>query len=166
MLTTIENNVRSIGFDWNISVSVIIALIALLSPIFVAIINNCMQRRTRQIELDHEINMKKLENEKEIQINKYEVYYKHRAEIYENMLKEVGMFLAGDFDFEKYSKALGSVSVAYGYADQELAVALDALKIQLLMFHERAQGGKSYPELSQALDNVAKIISNIVSEDS
>lgn len=140
-----------------------IAIAAFVSPIFVAWINNFMQRDNRKMELEHEIAKKKLDIENETEIRKYESYYKCRADAYKNMLYEVGVFLAGGFDHKQYAKTLGSVSIADGYADNKLRKELELLRTELLEFHEKAnQNVGSYPEVEKQLSEIAKIISESI----
>lgn len=164
LLLSISGN-EVIKWDNSVSIGVIIAVIALVSPILVAIVNNFMQRRSEKIRMENQLAEKKMELDLQIQMHKYDTYYKRRAEVLENMLYEVGNFLAGSFTYEKYNKALACISIAYGYADDELTKALDVLKANLLAFHEEAIGDKgSYPDVSQSLEEVAKIVYKMISE--
>lgn len=154
-----------VKWDNSVSIGVIIAVIALVSPILVAIINNLMQWKNEEKNMEHQLKEKKMDMDLEIQMHKYDTYYKRRAEVFEKMLYEVGAFSAGSFTNDKLNKALACVSIAYGYADDELIRALDTLKVNLLSFHEKTIGSEgSYPDVSQSLEEVAKIINKLISE--
>ena len=164
LLSSVAEN-EIIKWDNSLSIGVIIAVIALVSPILVDIINNLMQRRSEKIRLEYQLKEKQMDVDLEMQMHKYDTYYKRRAEVLEKMLYEVGAFLAGNFTDEKLNKALASVSIAYGYADEEFMKVLDVLKTSLLEFHEKALGtGGCYPDVSQHLEEVAKVVSKLIVE--
>lgn len=164
LLSSVTGN-EIIKWDNSVSIGVIIAVIALVSPILVAIINNLMQRHNEEKKMSHQLVEKQMDVDLEIQMHKYDTYYKRRAEVFEKMLYEVGGFSAGNFTDDKLNKALASVSIAYGYADEELIEELDKLKTNLLFFHEKTIGSEgSYPDVSQSLEDVAKVINKLISE--
>lgn len=163
LLSAIETiSAKSIDVDL---VMLGIAIAAFVSPIFVAWINNHAQRKNRELELEHEIAKKKLDNENEAKIRKYKNYYEHRAAAYKGALYEVGIFVAGNFDHKQYARTLGKVSIAYAYADDRLREKLELLQMNLIMFHENAnQNEGSYPSVLQSLNDVAKIIGEEITE--
>ncbi len=64
-----------------ITISVIIALIALISPVAVAIINNRYHMKLRKLELQHEITVKQMD-----------VYYSDKKQAYDRFLKIAGAY--------------------------------------------------------------------------
>ena len=64
-----------------ITISVIIALIALISPIAVAIINNRYHMKLRKMELQYEISTKQMD-----------VYYSDKKQAYDNFLQIAGAY--------------------------------------------------------------------------
>lgn len=68
-------------FNLTVTISVIIALVALVSPIAVAIINNHYQAKLRKIELQHDLEVKRMD-----------LYYAEKKQAYYDLLKIAGIY--------------------------------------------------------------------------
>ena len=64
-----------------VTISVIIALVALVSPIAVAIINNRYQTKLRKMELQHDLEVKQMD-----------VYYSEKKQAFDLFLKNAGSY--------------------------------------------------------------------------
>ena len=135
---------NEIQIDPSITMAVIVALMALISPVFVAFINNKYQKEQRGKE-----------REKEIQLHKYDSYYKNQTIIFEQLLETVGDFLGDNKDMGKYPKAMACINKAYAYSDEELTSHLDTLKILVGFFGGITEGDCSVVEALESLKEVA-----------
>lgn len=68
-------------FNLTVTISVIIALVALVSPIAVAIINNRYQARLRKMELQHDLEVKQMD-----------LYYSEKKQAFYDFLKIAGVY--------------------------------------------------------------------------
>lgn len=68
-------------FNLTITISVIIALIALISPVAVAIINNRHQVKLRKMELHHDLEVKQMD-----------LYYSEKKQAFYDLLKIAGVY--------------------------------------------------------------------------
>lgn len=68
-------------FNLTVTISVIIALVALVSPIAVAIINNRYQARLRKMELQHDLEVKQMD-----------LYYSEKKQAFDLFLKNAGSY--------------------------------------------------------------------------
>ncbi|MCD7994503.1 MAG: hypothetical protein LUK37_23055 [Clostridia bacterium] len=163
------SNAIGIKTDASINIMVLIAIIALISPIIVAVINNWFQGRERMREREferdkyaQEVSAEKerleLELNYKIKIHKYNSYYKNQTVAYEQLLEIVGDFLGDNTDMEKYAKSMACVNKAYIYADTELMEKLDNLRIQVGYFGGITEGDYSIITALNSLKNVANQI--------
>lgn len=68
-------------FNLTVTISVIIALVALISPIAVAIINNCYHERLREMELQHDLQVKQMD-----------LYYSEKKQAFDLFLQNAGSY--------------------------------------------------------------------------
>lgn len=68
-------------FNLTVTISVIIALVALVSPIAVAILNNRYQARLRKMELQHDLEVKQMD-----------LYYSEKKQAFYDLLKIAGVY--------------------------------------------------------------------------
>ena len=151
--TATPPNIDGIKTDASITILVVIAVIALISPIFVATINNHFQRKNHLLDLENDF-LK----------FQYNSYYLKATEAFDNMLMSVGLFLGDATDLDKYAKAISCINVAYAYCDEELAGRLDTLRMELGQFTGDVTDGSgdskgSFADSSEALKAVAIYIS-------
>lgn len=71
-------------FNLTVTISVIIALVALVSPIAVAILNNRYQARLRKMELQHDLEVKQMD-----------LYYSEKKQAFYDLLKIAGVYRIG-----------------------------------------------------------------------
>ncbi len=107
--------------------AIIIAVVALISPIFVAKINNRHQQKMKKDEYDFLIKSKEADNKSSRQKFQWETYYKFANEIYSNLLINVGTYLADPTNLDLYEKAISSIYQTYAYADDDLTRHLQTL---------------------------------------
>ena len=161
------SNAVGIKTDASINIMVIIAIIALISPIIVAVINNWFQGRERMKEREFERDKREQEifAEKErlelelnykVKIHKYNSYYKNQTMIYEQLLEVVGDFLGDNTDLDKYAKSMACIHKAYVYADEKLREKLDSLKVQIGFFGGITEGDCSIITALNSLKKVAE----------
>lgn len=146
-------NMEGIKTDASITILVVIAVIALISPICVAAINNYFQRKSHLIDIENDF-LK----------FQYNAYYSKATEAFDNMLKAVGFFLGDTDDLDSYAKAISCINVTYAYSDDILARKLDTLRMELGLFTGDVTDGSedsrgSFVDSSDALKDVALYIS-------
>lgn len=160
------SNALGIKTDASINIMVLIAIIALISPIIVAVINNWFQGRERMREREFERDKRnqeasaekerlKLELNHKIKIHKYNSYYKNQTMAYEQLLEVTGDFLGDNTNMEKYAKSMACVNKVYIYADKELTEKLDNLRIQVGYFGGISEGDCTIVTALNSLKNVA-----------
>ena len=103
--------------DLTVTISVIIALCAILSPIFTAIINNCHDTKLKKLEYEH------LEREEE---------RKHERELYEGYIRAAGSCIQYQGKEQKTNFGEHSSLLAYAVPDEEIRKRLTAYKLGLL----------------------------------
>ena len=91
--------------DLTVTISVIIALCAILSPILTAIINNCHDTKLKKLEYEH------LEREEE---------RKHERELYEGYIRAAGSCIQYPGKEQKTNFGEHSSLLAYAVPDEEI----------------------------------------------
>lgn len=76
MMTTLRNLIET---DFTLTITSIIALVALLSPICVALINNAHHAKIRKIELQNQLEQKQ-----------FEIYYADKVKAFTNLTSHAG----------------------------------------------------------------------------
>lgn len=61
-------------FDGTITISVILALCAVIAPVITAIINNRHQYKIRNLELQHDLKMSRLNSQYKVKLNMYQEF--------------------------------------------------------------------------------------------
>ena len=97
-----------------ITISDVIALAAIVSPIFVAFINGCF-KSFRLISNHHH----------ELKIEKWNKYYKECMDTFSLLLKSLGELLSDPVSDRKVPEVLGYIYNSYTFADDKLISVLD-----------------------------------------
>ena len=125
-------------FDLTITVSVILAICAIVSPIFTALINNWFQIRMKKLEFIQNVQIKDIEQEEAI-FQKYLTYAGKAVHIY-------------DLDsLETYSEC---AMLAIAYSEEPLAELI--LEIDNHIYHE--QYNEAYDKLKHATSLISERI--------
>lgn len=80
------------SFDFTITVSVILAICALISPIITAIINNIHHTKIRKMELEYDKKSLQTKLIHEALIHQSDIYYADKKEAFADFLKTAGAF--------------------------------------------------------------------------
>lgn len=102
------------SIDISFTITAIIALIALISPMFVAIINNRHQIKIKQIELNNNILQKK-----------FETYYADKSNAFRSFLINSGQYCSNYWKPEFHALMLSSLENALLFCESKTSV--DAL---------------------------------------
>lgn len=93
--------------DFTITLTVIIAVIAFVSPIFVAIINNVHHSKIRKMELQNQLEQKQ-----------FETYYFDKEKAYAQFSHDAGKFLSNAEYAKAYEKLYSSIYTVMLLCDQ------------------------------------------------
>lgn len=96
------------------TITAIIAIVALFSPIFVAVINNKHQIKIRQIELNNNIQQKK-----------FETYYMDKSNAFRSFLINAGQYCSNYWKPEFHALMLSSLENALLFCENKIST--DAL---------------------------------------
>jgi len=155
------------NLDLSISIAVIIALTALISPIIVALINNKHQYKMKKMEYEENEKAKLLEIQSEFKRHQWDTYYSKATVVYEELAKNVGMFLGDTSYIEPYSKSIASINQALVYADNDLQGDLRLLMADIIAFDEngseltnvKANKGSALHALEKVITSANRMIS-------
>lgn len=104
-LTATPRFSQPLDLSW--AITAVIGVVALLSPIAVAIINNYHAYKMRQLDIAHEEEKKKMELDHEAMQKQFEIYYADKRSAFSELLKEAGKFSTRKQSLDDY-KALHS----------------------------------------------------------
>lgn len=165
VIPTLTTSNNSPALDLSISIAVIIAITALISPIIVAILNNQHQYKIKKMEYEESKKIKELEMQSELKKHQWDTYYAKATVVFEELANNVGTFLGNTSYLEPYSKALGSINQARIYADKELQGYLDMLMGEIMAFDDdirpkqKANKGSALVMLGEVIQSANRIIS-------
>ncbi|MFT4107730.1 MAG: hypothetical protein QM657_18405 [Lacrimispora sp.] len=176
MLLTVSSpsiiNSGRVRLDSSITLAIIVALMSLVAPIFVAVINNTSQADQRRKEHEHELKRReqdlnaemerqKIEYDYKIQTHKYDSYYKNQTVIFEQLLNDVGDYLSDMESLSKYSVALSSIYKAQAYTDGTLSEELKYLWGEIVMTSKGESRNDRDSAHSNALSQLSEVASMI-----
>jgi hypothetical protein len=133
----------------DITLTLVIALSAIISPVIVSIINN-----------HYSFKIKKQEYEHQLSFQKWDAYYKNAIKAYTELLINTGSFLGETNSLEFYYKILPSIYNAYAYANQELASSIDTLVADIDKLMHIPKDEKLLDTCQKDLFKISKIINN------
>ena len=86
----VVNALPPLDLSWTIPAA--IAVVAFLSPIFVAIINNRHARTMRQMDITHQETLKKMESDAALIEKQFSIYYADKKVAFSDFLHAAGQF--------------------------------------------------------------------------
>lgn len=108
-----------LSFDFTITVSVILAICALISPIITALINNRHHSKIRKLELQHDKDLRSANLMHEILTRQADIYYHDKKEAFSDFLLKAGSFSLEQGRDHPYEALHSSIDKALLFCDPD-----------------------------------------------
>ena len=121
-----EKDVIFLKIDFTLTITVIIALAAIISPVLVALINNRHNAKMREKEMLHEQRLKQLELSHELAVKQLDMYYIQKKTAFENFLVVAGKLLYDIGIADGIPKLHSAAANALLYCSEENKIRISA----------------------------------------
>ena len=133
-----------------ITISIILAIGTVLSPIWVALINNSNQRKLRQLELHHDLSMKKLT-----------IFYEDKKNAFSNFLINAGKVCTDEAMYNVEQDFYAYAQLAALYATDENQKLISEFTSDIMRYLDKSMNPS---ECDMFKDDLSKITSALNKE--
>ena len=112
--------------DPTVTFAVIITLASVISPVFVALINNRHNARMREKEMAHYKELKRMELQHKLEVKQLDVYYIQKKNAFENFLIVAGKLLYSISSVKGIPELHSAAATALLYCSEENKIRISA----------------------------------------
>lgn len=105
-------------------ITAVIAIVAFLSPIVVAHINNRHTAKMKQMEFTHEEKLKQIEHSQQMAEKQFEIYYADKKAAFSDFCQAAGVFSMGKQSTRDYENLHSAINRALLFCDSKNQTAL------------------------------------------
>ena len=115
--SAVADTAGTIDLSWTITAA--IAVMSLVSPIFVALINNYHLRKIRELDIAHTEKIKEMDNNLSLSKEYLDVYFRDKKQALLNLIKCANRFSVNSMYDEPYSEFNTAVAQAMLFCNEE-----------------------------------------------